>query len=141
MAQCLFSARKAKNDEFYTQLSDVENELRHYREYFKGKVVYCNCDDPCVSNIFHYFSHNFELLRLKKLITTCYKNQNPDQFLQHDCERAIKLEHDGFQDVDVDPRVEDIGITHLKGDRGELPNALQVLQSAKFRQIKREFQA
>ena len=116
MAQNLISARKARNDEFYTQLSDIENELRHYRHHFAGKVVYCNCDDPRVSNFFHYFSHNFEFLELKKLITTCYKNQNPHLFSRHDCERGVKLEYDGFRDGDVIPRAEDIGITPLKGD-------------------------
>ena len=71
----LVGARQAKEDEFYTQLSDIERELRHYKKHFKGKVVYCNCDDPRVSNFFHYFSYNFEKLGLKKLITTCYKSQ------------------------------------------------------------------
>ena len=116
MVQSLNAAKKAKNDEFYTQLADIENELRHYRAHFKGKVVYCNCDDPRVSNFFHYFSHNFEFLGLKKLITTCYKNQELDLFSRHDCERAIMLAYDGFRGGDVVPRVEDIGITHLKGD-------------------------
>ena len=69
-----------KNDEFYTQLSDIENELRHYKEHFKWKTVLCNCDDPRISNFFHYFAYNFEHLWLKRLITTCYKNQNPDLF-------------------------------------------------------------
>ena len=73
-------AKHEKKDEFYTQLFDIENELRHYKPHFEGKVVYCNCDDPRVSNFFHYFSHNFEYLGLKKLITTCYKNQSPDLF-------------------------------------------------------------
>jgi len=71
----LHAAKNAKKDEFYTQLTDIENELKHYRHHFKNKVVYCNCDDPHVSNFFHYFSYNFEDLGLKKLITTCYKNQ------------------------------------------------------------------
>ena len=66
----LGKARDAKQDEFYTQLSDIEKELKHYKKYFKGKVVYCNCDDPRVSGFFHYFSYNFEKLGLKKLITT-----------------------------------------------------------------------
>ncbi len=65
----LGAARAAKKDEFYTQLSDIEKELRHYRRHFEGKVVYCNADDPRISNFFHYFSHNFERLGLKKLIT------------------------------------------------------------------------
>ena len=112
----LHSAKRAKNDDFYTQLGDIENELRHYKPHFKGKTVYCNCDDPRVSNFFHYFSHSFEHLRLRKLVTTCYKNQNLDLFSQHDAERAIKLEYDGFRDGETVPKAEDIGVTHLEGD-------------------------
>ena len=70
----LRNAKKAKNDEFYTQLSDIENELKHYKEHFKDKVVYCNCDDPRESNFFKYFIRNFNRLGLKKLITTTYIN-------------------------------------------------------------------
>ncbi|MBU4056589.1 adenine-specific methyltransferase EcoRI family protein, partial [Patescibacteria group bacterium] len=76
----LRDASKAKKDEFYTQLSDIEKELGHYEKHFKNKAVFCNCDDPRISNFFHYFSYNFEKLGLKKLITTCYKNQQPDLF-------------------------------------------------------------
>ena len=112
----LNAAGAAKKDEFYTQLADIEDELRHYRSHFKGKTVYCNCDDPRVSNFFHYFSHNFEHLGLKRLITTCYKNQHPDLFSRHDNERAIMLEYDGFRDGERVPRPEDIGIRHLEGD-------------------------
>ena len=72
----LTAAKAAKNDEFYTQLPDIERELRHYKDHFRGKTVYCNCDDPRVSNFFRYFSRNSEYLGLKKLVTTCYKNQN-----------------------------------------------------------------
>ena len=72
----LQEAKKNKKDEFYTQLSDIERELKYYKQHFKNKVVYCNCDDPRVSNFFHYFSYNFEKLGLKKLIATCYKNQS-----------------------------------------------------------------
>ena len=68
----LHSANKAKKDEFYTQLVDIENELRHYRKHFNGKVVFCNCDDPYESNFFKYFAMNFNQLGLKKLIATCY---------------------------------------------------------------------
>lgn len=68
----LAAANKAKNDEFYTQLSDIENELRHYKQHFKGKTVFCNCDDPYESNFFKYFAINFNHLGLKKLICTCY---------------------------------------------------------------------
>ncbi|MBQ8177784.1 MAG: adenine-specific methyltransferase EcoRI family protein [Clostridia bacterium] len=68
------NARKNKSDEFYTQLVDIENELHHYKPYFKDKVVFCNCDDPFESNFFKYFAMNFNHLGLKKLICTCYDN-------------------------------------------------------------------
>ena len=68
----LNKAGKAKNDEFYTQLVDIEKELRHYKAQFKNKVVYCNCDDPFESNFFKYFAANFNFLGLKKLISTSY---------------------------------------------------------------------
>ena len=68
----LQQARKAKKDEFYTQLADIEKELKHYKDQFRGKIVYCNCDDPYESNFFKYFAANFNALGLKKLITTSY---------------------------------------------------------------------
>src|SRR3989304_6314669 len=68
----LHKANKAKKDEFYTQLVDIEKELKHYKDQFRGKVVYCNCDDPFESNFFKYFAANFNALGLKKLITTSY---------------------------------------------------------------------
>jgi|GEM_PF-1504168 len=68
----LHKARKDPKDEFYTQLTDIENELRHYKHHFEGKVVYCNCDDPYESNFFKFFAMNFEHLGLKKLIATSY---------------------------------------------------------------------
>jgi len=68
----LQTAKHQKNDEFYTQLVDIENELKHYREQFRGKVVFCNCDDPYESNFFKYFANNFNHLGLKKLIATSY---------------------------------------------------------------------
>ena len=114
MSQNFNQARKAKSDEFHTQLSDIENELRYYRQHFKGKVIYCNCDNPHISNFFHYFHHNFRSLGLKKLITTCYRN--PNLFSQSCCEQAIKLEYDGFQNGNDVPKIQDIGITHLNGD-------------------------
>ena len=69
----LAKANKEKNDEFYTQLEDIENELKYYKEHFKNKIVLCNCDDPFESNFFKYFALNFNSLGLKKLICTCYK--------------------------------------------------------------------
>ena len=68
----LHTAKRAKKDEFYTQSADIERELRHYREQFRNKVVYCNCDDPYESNFFKYFAASFNALNLKKLITTSY---------------------------------------------------------------------
>lgn len=68
----LHKANREKNDEFYTQLTDIENELRHYKRHFAGKTVFCNCDDPFESNFFKYFAMNFNHLGLKKLIATCY---------------------------------------------------------------------
>jgi hypothetical protein len=112
----LHAAKKAKRDEFYTQLPDIEQELKHYQKHFKGKVVYCNCDDPRVSMFFHYFSYNFEKLGLKKLITTCYKNQNMELFSQNDSEHAIYLEYKGNKKGGNVPDPNDIGIKHLKGD-------------------------
>jgi len=112
----LRKANKSKNDEFYTQLSDVEKEVRHYKEQFKDKVVFCNCDDPRVSNFFHYFSYNFEQLGLKKLITTCYKNQNRDLFSENNSERAIYLEYTADKDGNNVPDPEEIGIKQFKSD-------------------------
>ena len=112
----LHIARRAKKDEFYTQLSEIQKELKHYKNHFKDKVIYCNCDDPRISNFFHYFSYNFEKLGLKKLITTCYKNQNRDLFSQNDSEQAILLEYTGGKNGNNVPDPEEIGIIHLKGD-------------------------
>ncbi|MCY3797368.1 MAG: adenine-specific methyltransferase EcoRI family protein [Chloroflexi bacterium] len=112
----LHKAKSNKKDEFYTQLADIENELRHYRDHFQGKVVYCNCDDPYVSNFFTYFSRNFDLLGLKRLVTTCYKNQQMHLFSQHDTERAIYLEYDGTRNATGVPSVDEIGVHPLSGD-------------------------
>ena len=72
----LANASKAKKDEFYTQLTDIEVELKHYKRHFKGKTVFCNCDDPYESNFFKYFAMNFNYLGLKKLIATCYDSSS-----------------------------------------------------------------
>ena len=112
----LAQAQRAKKDEFYTQLGDIENELSHYREHFKDKVVYCNCDDPRVSNFFKFFSLQFEHYGLKKLITTCYKNQQPDLFSRHDAERAVYLEYEGDQDGNRRPDPDEVAVKYLQGD-------------------------
>ncbi|MDO4160814.1 MAG: adenine-specific methyltransferase EcoRI family protein [Prevotellaceae bacterium] len=112
----LQAANKAKKDEFYTQLVDIENELRHYTEHFRGKTVLCNCDDPRVSNFFHYFAYNFERLGLKRLITTCYKNQDVDLFSLNESDKAVYLVYDGDKNGNYIPDPEEIGIKELKGD-------------------------
>lgn len=112
----LSSAKTNKEDEFYTQLSDIEKELKHYRNFFQDKVVYCNCDDPRISNFFVYFSLNFEKLGLKKLITTCYKNQSIDLFSQKDKEQAVYLEYNGDKNGNSIPDADEIGTIALKGD-------------------------
>ena len=85
----MHKAKSGKNDEFYTQLSDIENEVKHYKSQFKGKVVYCNCDDPEWSNFWKYFKLNFAYLGLKKLVSTHYTGtHNPG-------EASYKLEYDG----------------------------------------------
>lgn len=73
----LHNANRAKNDEFYTQISDIEKELKHYKTYFKDKVIFCNCDDPEESNFWKFFSLNFEFLGLKKLISTHFEKEKP----------------------------------------------------------------
>jgi len=113
----LHKARQVQQNEFYTKISDIEDELGHYKKHFKGKVVLCNCDDPRVSEFFNYFALNFKHLGLKKLITTCYKNQEPDLFSRHESDRAVYLEYNGcFSRYDNVPTAEDIGIKPLKGD-------------------------
>ena len=86
----LHKANSAKNDEFYTQLSDIEKELKNYKDQFRGKVVFCNCDDPKESNFVKYFSNSFEHLGLKKLIATHYKEAN-----LFTSEPPYKLEYNG----------------------------------------------
>lgn len=84
--QNLTIAKKEKNDEFYTQLTDIENEIKHYKEHFKNKIVYCNCDDPEWSNFFIYFKNNFSYLGLKKLIFTHYSiNIKEDKAYKIEC--------------------------------------------------------
>lgn len=78
----LQKANKAKNDEFYTQITDIEKELRNYKRHFEGKVVFCNCDDPEESHFWKYFSENFEYLGLKKLISTHYEREKSSYKLE-----------------------------------------------------------
>ena len=112
----LHKAKREKNDEFYTQLSDIEKELKHYKPHFQGKVVYCNCDDPRVSNFFLYFARNFEHLGLKRLIATCYKNQDAGAFSKNQSERAIWLEYTGDKNGNNILDDEEIEIKQFEGD-------------------------
>ena len=112
----LNNAKKAKQDEFYTELTDIERELSHYKEHFRDKTVLCNCDDPYVSNFFRYFAYNFEHLGLRRLITTCYKNQYADLFSTNKADRAIWLEYTGDKNGDLIPSPEEIGVHYFVGD-------------------------
>ena len=102
----LTNAKKAKNDEFYTQLTDIEKEMRHYKDFFKGKVVYCNCDDARESNFFKYFSLNFEHLGLKKLISTGYKENG----------KGVVLIYEGDKNGNRQVDENEIQVTELKGN-------------------------
>ena len=116
MTTNLHKAKQAKQDEFYTQLTDIENELRYYWPHFKDKVVYLNCDDPTVSNFWFYFERQFAHLGLKKLIATCYKNRNPDMFSRHDDDRAVCLEYSGTRNATGIPDGDERALRELKGN-------------------------
>lgn len=111
----LDSAKENRKDEFYTQLSDIAKEMKYYKEYFRGKTILCNCDDPRISNFFRYFALNFEHLGLRKIICTCYKSSDVDLFSQQNTEQAVSYVYEG----DTDGNMEDfseIKVTPLKGN-------------------------
>jgi hypothetical protein len=110
----LQKAKKSKSDEFYTQLSDIEREIKYYPNDFKGKVVYCNCDDPQESNFFRYFAMNFHTLGLKKLIASCYKEPNNDLFHQQKSEKGFYYEYNGEFGDKFNPA--EIKVAHFKGN-------------------------
>ena len=112
----LADAMKNKNDEFYTRLVDVENELKHYKSHFEGKTILCNCDDPRTSSFFHHLAYKFHEYGLQKLITTCYKSKQRDLFSKNDSDRAIWLEYDGDKNNNRIPDPKEIGIHNFKGD-------------------------
>lgn len=112
----LHKAKKAKADEFYTQLSDIEKECSHYKEHFKGKTILCNCDDPRVSNFFFYFSANFEYLGLKKLIATCYKNQDINLFSEGKSEKAVYIVYEGDRNGNNKVEESELDVKELQGD-------------------------
>ncbi len=117
MANKIFDAAKEnKEDEFYTQLPDIEKELSHYKKHFKGKTVLCNCDDPRISNFFKYFALKFDELGLKRLISTCYKNQDIDLFTQNDCEKAVWLDYYGNPNDPTNTDFSTVEIKELTGN-------------------------
>lgn len=106
----LQKAKISKKDEFYTQLCDIESELKHYTPHLKGKVVYCNCDDPRTSNFFKFFSDNFEDLGIKKLITSCYRKQSEDLFDKSSKENGFFFEYSSKEKT-TSPKIK-----YFKGD-------------------------
>lgn len=110
----LQKAKESKSDEFYTQLSDIESELQHYKAHFKDKVVFCNCDDPRISNFFNYFVSNFKELGLKKLIASCYRKQERNLFSTKEFESGFFYEYSGNKFEKINPSSNDI--IHLEGD-------------------------
>jgi len=127
----LHVAKNKKKDEFYTQLTDIENELKYYTQHFKGKTVYCNCDDPTKSNFWKYFSFKFERLGLKRLMATCYQNPSPDLFSDHTATQSFYLEYSGDKNGNRVPDPEEIEKKYLKGD-GDFrsPECIELLQEA-----------
>ncbi|WP_333852810.1 adenine-specific methyltransferase EcoRI family protein [Epilithonimonas sp.] len=114
--QTLHIAKSSKKDEFYTQLIDIEIELEYYKEHFKGKTVFCNCDDPRVSNFFNYFFYNFEELGLKKLIASCYNNKEHNLFNNYSTVNGYYAEYSGNKDGNKINRPEEINIIAFKED-------------------------
>ena len=110
----LQKAKKSKSDEFYTQLSDIESELQHYESHFENKVVYCNCDDPQISNFFNYFASNFKKLGLKKLISASYTKQKMNLFNIEDFKSGFFYEYSGAEEEKIKPSSTDI--IQFKGD-------------------------
>ncbi len=128
----LGKAKEAKNDEFYTQLRDIELELKHYKEHFKGKTVLCNCDDPYESNFFKYFAMNFNYLGLKKLIATCYVT-SPVMYTQLALFEDMQQTFEKPADPNKKPyKVEITEVTDENGDGAfDLDDIKQLLKSKK----------
>lgn len=128
----LRKADKAKNDEFYTQLADIENELSHYKEFFKGKIVLCNCDDSYESNFFKYFAMNFNFLGLKKLIATCYDSSPVvgEQLSLFPDKRPYKIEITEVTDENGDGAIDLADVEYLLKNKH---NTRAKLKSGDFR--------
>ncbi len=128
----LGKAKDAKKDEFYTQLEDIELEMKHYKQHFKGKTVFCNCDDPYESNFFKYFAMNFNYLGLKKLISTCYVS-SPVMYTQLSLFDDMEQTFEKPADPNKKPyKVEITEVTDENGDGAfDLDDIKQLLKSKK----------
>lgn len=93
------TAIKSKSDEFYTQIEDIELEMKGYKPHFRNKIVYCNCDDPRESNFFEFFRLKFGKYQLKKLITTCYKSKDSTLFTDNSSNQSVGRTFDGERDL------------------------------------------
>ena len=133
----LTKAKQNKADEFYTQLTDIESEMRHYKDSFKGKSVLCNCDDPYESNFFRYFALNFNFLGLKKLVATCYAGSTVMQselplfgvwgVAESDAtaKTPYKIEITEVRDTNADGAIDLVDVAHLLKSK---KNALTLLK-------------
>ena len=110
----LQKAKKSKSDEFYTQLCDIESELKHYKKHFNNKVIFCNCDDPRISNFYKYFSDNFEELGVNKLLTSCYREKAGDLFNEASDESGFSFEYRNTNEEKG--KLSSPDILHFKGD-------------------------
>lgn len=114
--ELLHKAKKSKSDEFYTQLVDIDRELRYYKRHFKNKTVYCNCDDPQTSNFFRYFVQHFKELGLKKLIVSCYREQVRDLFNTVSDANGFFFEYTGVKGEKENPGLDDVSYFTGNGD-------------------------
>lgn len=130
----LSNAKSAKQDEFYTQLTDIENELRHYRDQLRGKTVLCNCDDPYESNFFRYFALNFNALGLKKLIATSYDGSSVAgvrlplldiEGLKPDCKQPYAVEITNVPDANGDGAIDLSDVELLLKSDGNVSHTLK----------------
>ncbi len=112
--ELLQKAKKSKKDEFYTLFSDIDKELQYYKRHFRGKTVYCNCDDPQNSNFVKYFVLNFKELGIKRLIATCYKENANDLFNTSPDNNGVFFEY--TEPEENDGSSSPTGISHLNGD-------------------------
>lgn len=125
----LQKAKKSKSDEFYTQLSDIESELQHYKNHFRDKVVFCNCDDARSSNFFKYFASNFKELGLKRLIAACYQEQKNDLFNTEETENGFFFEYTGKEGEKDKPNFNDIIYFNGNGDFRS-PESIELLKQS-----------